>query len=161
MRKLALLTVLLAAPLFASSTAAAQAEPLTGVCSFPITVELSKGTGGKFHPIPTEHAQFVATFTGLFFNRITNVETGKSLEVNTSGPFLIIGDDSFIATGTILFFFGDPRFPVPTGDIPTPGLFLVSGPVLVNLNEEGSVVSTELLGGHIRPNNLCDVLAAQ
>jgi hypothetical protein len=156
MRKLALLTALLAAPLIASSGAAAQDEPITGVCSFPITVEESKTHGGKFHLLPTENAPFLASATGQIFVLITNVETGKSLEVNASGP-LFIREDSLIATGQTFVFFGDPQFPVPTGDIPV-GLFLVSGPLLVNLSEEGFVASTELLGGRIGPN-LCDVLA--
>jgi hypothetical protein len=128
-------------------------EPITNVCDFPITVETSRDKG-TFHELPgVANAPFLASVTGQLFVVITNLDTGKSIEVNVSGPAFLT-ENGAILSGASLFFFPSPPLEV-TGDIPV-GLILTAGPVLVTGDENS--VHTELLGGTIRAD-LCDALA--
>jgi hypothetical protein len=128
-------------------------EPIMNVCDFPITVETSRDKG-VFHELPgVASAPFLASVTGQLFVVITNLDTGKSIEVNVSGPAFLT-ENGAILSGASLFFFPSPPLEV-TGDIPV-GLILTAGPVLVTGDE--NTVHTELLGGTIRAD-LCDALA--
>jgi hypothetical protein len=131
----------------------AQGEPITNVCDFPITVEVSRESGG-FHELPgVANAPFLASLSGQFFVRITNVENGNEIEVNVSGPAFFYEDGSLL-TGASLFFFASPPLEV-SGDIPANGLFLTAGRVFVTGDE--NTVHTDLPGGRIR-EDLCDRL---
>jgi hypothetical protein len=128
-------------------------EPIINVCDFPITVEVSRESGG-FSELPGgAHAPFLSSVHGQFFVTITNLENGRSIEVNVSGPAFFTEDASLL-TGASLFFFASPPLEV-SGDIPANGLFLTAGPVLVTGDEDS--VHTELVGGTIR-EDLCDRL---
>jgi hypothetical protein len=151
MRKLAL--VLAGVFLLAMPSASQAQEPILNVCDFPITVETSRDKG-FFHELPgVANAPFLASITGQLFVVITNVETGRSIEVNVSGPAFLT-ENGAVLSGASLFFFPSPPLEV-TGDIPV-GLILTAGPVLVTGDE--NTVHTELLGGTIRAD-LCDALA--
>jgi hypothetical protein len=151
MRKLAL--VLAGVFLLAIPSASQAQEPILNVCDFPITVETSRDKG-IFRELPgVANAPFLATVTGQLFVVATNLENGKSLEVNVSGPAFLT-EEGAVLTGSSLFFFPSPPLEV-SGDIPV-GLILTAGPVLVTGDE--NTVHTELIGGRIRAD-LCDVLA--
>jgi hypothetical protein len=151
MLKLALILAALAA--FAVPQVSQAQEPITNVCDFPITVETSR-ENALFHELPGgANAPFLASATGQIFVVITNVESGKSIEVNVSGPGFFTENET-IVSGASLFFFPSPPLEV-TGDIPV-GLILTAGPVSVTGDED--TVHTELIGGTIRAD-LCDVLA--
>jgi hypothetical protein len=79
--------------------------------------------------------------------------TGKTTQVNVSGPAFFTEGGSLL-TGASLFVFASPPLEV-SGDIPANGLFLTGGPVFVTGDEDS--VHTELLGGTIR-EDLCDRL---
>jgi hypothetical protein len=150
MRKLALLLATIAALVLPQASFGQ--GPITGVCSFPFTIEQTRGQGDMTHSLPgMANAPFLASGTGQVFVVITNLDNGKSIEVNVSGPIFFTAN-GVVLTGASLFFFAPPL--VVTGDIPV-GLILTAGPVLVTGG--GGTVHTELLGGTIRAN-LCDVL---
>jgi hypothetical protein len=129
-------------------------EPITNVCDFPIIIETSRDKE-VFRELPgVANAPFLAAVTGQLFVVITNVDTGKSIEVNVSGPAFFT-EDGALLTGASLLFFPSPPLEV-SGDIPANGLFLTAGPVFITGDEDS--VHTELLGGTIRAD-LCDVLA--
>ena len=128
-------------------------EPITNVCDFPIIVETTRDKG-KFHELPgVANAPFLASVSGQLFVLITNLENGKTIQVNISGPAFLY-EDGALLTGASLFFFASPPLEV-SGDIPANGLFLTAGRVFVTGDE--NTVHTDLLGGTIR-EDLCDRL---
>lgn len=152
MLKFALVLAAVAA-LALPQTTPAQEEPITNVCDFPIIVETTRDKT-KFHELPGgADAPFLASVSGQLFVLITNVENGKTTEVNVSGP-VFLTEEGALLTGASLFFFASPPLEV-SGDIPANGLFLTAGPVFVTGDEDS--VHTELLGGTIR-EDLCDRL---
>jgi hypothetical protein len=151
MRRLALLLVLGGA-LAVAPTASSQGTTLTGVCSFPILFETTAAHGDMVHFLPTDQAPFVLAVTGQSFTTVTNLDNGKSITVNASGPLLQQPDGSLLFLGQTLF--GLNR---TVGDIPQ-GLFLTSGPALVTFDQSGRLADVQLLSGVIS-GNLCDAIA--
>ena len=151
MRKLAVL-IALGGALAVTPAASGQGTTLTGVCSFPISVETAAAHGDMGHSLPTDRAPFVAAFTGQFFVTLTNLDNGNSITVNASGPLLQQADGSLLFLGQTLFLFDRT-----IGDIPQ-GLFLTSGPALVTFDQTGTLTDVDLLSGVIS-GNLCDAIA--
>src|SRR5215211_6111821 len=105
MRKLALLLAVVF--LLAIPSASQAQEPILNVCDFPITVETSRDKE-IFRELPgVANAPFLATVTGQLFAVVTNLENGKSVEVNISGPAFLT-EESAVLTGSSLFFFPSP-----------------------------------------------------
>lgn len=150
MRKLAVLIALCGALAFVP---AASGQPITGICSFPISIETAAGHGDMVHFLPSDQAPFVLAVTGQSFQTLTNLDNGHSITVNASGPLHQQPDGSLLFLGRTLFGFNRV-----IGDIPQ-GLYLTSGPALVTFNQAGTMVANvDLLSGVIGAN-LCDAIA--
>jgi hypothetical protein len=112
------------------------------VCSFPVLVEA------------TANKEFVTFFddgrilvTGKLFVRLTNVETGKSLELNISGPVTITETEVIRGRGLLILF------PEDAGG---PGLLLTSGRVVLIRGEDGFLANATFKG---RTVDVCAALA--
>src|SRR6266487_4390599 len=75
----------LAASAVALAPGAGAVTGVTGVCSFPISLEQTRAQGDMGH-FPTSGPFTEGFFTGQFFVEITNDLNGNSIEVNASGP---------------------------------------------------------------------------
>jgi hypothetical protein len=154
MKKLAVLFTLvcgLAASAFVLTPAAGAS--ITGVCSFPISIDQ------VLHGNPTDASHFPTSgpftegfFTGQVFAKITNDLNGNSIEVNISGPGFNTVDGGFILSGVSLLLLRSNA----TGDVVGPGMFLTHGPVLLTFTDH---LNTELLSGGTVSGDLCGLIA--
>jgi hypothetical protein len=107
----ALLVVVLSAQVAAAKAPSREPviqDPVTfragDVCSF--AVHLENVRGGQTQ---TTYANGLVRFTGSLWTRVTNLETGKSITINSSGPATLTtnsdGTVTVKATGPTLFFF--------------------------------------------------------
>jgi hypothetical protein len=133
-------------------TPAAGATTVTGICSFPIDLEvtLHGNPTDSFH-LPPGGPFSEGIFTGQFFLTITNETNGNSIELNISGPGFNTLDGGQILSGVSLLFLRASA----TGDIVGPGMFLTHGPVLLTFTDH---LNSELLSGGSVSGNLCDLI---
>jgi hypothetical protein len=124
---------------------------VTGICSFPISIEQTRAQGDMGH-FPTGGQFTDGFFTGQFFVEITNDLNDNSIEVNASGPGFNLEDGSFLLSGTSILFLG----PFATGDITGPGIFITHGRVDATFVD--GHLNTEVLGGTVS-EDLCLLLA--
>jgi len=156
MKKLAVLFTLvcgLAASAFVLTPAAGAVTGITGVCSFPISIDQ------VLHGNPTDASHFPTSgpftqgfFTGQVFLTITNVLNGNLIEVNASGPGFNTVDGGFILSGVSLLLLRSSA----TGDVVGPGMFLTHGPVLLTFTDH---LNAELLSGGTVSGDLCGLIA--
>ena len=154
MKRLAVLLSLvfgLAASAVALAPGAGAVTGVTGVCSFPISLEQTRAQGDMGH-FPTSGPFTEGFFTGQFFVEITNDLNGNSIEVNASGPGFNLVDGTFVLSGVSILFLRANA----TGDIAGPGIFVSHGPVDATFT--GGHLNTEVLGGTVS-GNLCPLLA--
>jgi hypothetical protein len=124
--------------------------PAGVVCSFPVSIEV------------LENREKVTTFsdgrqlvTGTLKQRVTNLATGESLDLNTSGPATITpsADGSVLTISgrghSLLFFF--------SGEPGGPGLFLYIGHNVVTFDVVNDVVTSVRATG--RRIDICAALA--
>ena len=122
------------------------------LCSFPVEFHyLQWGRKAKIH----EHADgtVVTVETGVAKVRLTNLESGESLDLNISGPgkLEVKPDGSFVFTGNGPWLFSD----VPP-QLGLPPFFLTKGHFEVRADADGNFVSFERVG---RLVDLCAELA--
>jgi hypothetical protein len=129
----------------------ASAAPITGVCSFPISVEQTRAHGDRGH-FPAGGPYTDGFFTGQVFVRITNDLNGNSIELNISGPGFNLDDGTFVLSGVSLLFLRANA----TGDIAGPGMFLTNGPVRLTFIVDH--LNTEVVGGTVS-GDLCSQIA--
>lgn len=149
------LTVLVAAALLFlawTTTAASDGKPIRepvffedfvveNVCPFPVLIET------------TANKEFVTIFedrilvTGKLFTRLTNLETGESLELNISGPATISETEVLRGRGLLILF------PEDAGG---PGLVLTAGRVELIRGEDGFIAEMSTSG---RTVDVCAALA--
>ena len=129
----------------------ASAAPLTGICSFPITIDQTRAQGDTGH-FPTSGPYTDGFFTGQVFVKITNDLNGHSIELNISGPGFNLDDGTFVLSGVSLLLLRANA----TGDIAGPGMFITYGPV--DLTFIVDHLNTEVVGGSVS-GNLCPLLA--
>jgi hypothetical protein len=141
----------LAASAVALAPGAGAVTGVTGICSFPISLEQTRAHGDRGH-FPTAGPYTEGFFTGQFFLTITNDLNGNSIEVNASGPGFNLVDGTFRLSGTSIFFLG----PFATGDITGPGIFVSHGPVDSTFVD--GHLNTEVRGGTVS-GNLCPRIA--
>jgi len=156
MKKLAVLFTLvcgLAASAVVLTPAAGAAAGITGICSFPISIDQ------VLHGNPTDASHFPTSgpftqgfFTGQVFLTITNDLNGNSIKVNVSGPGFNTVDGGFILSGVSLLLLRSSA----TGDVVGPGMFLTHGPVLLTFTDH---LNAELLSGGTISGNLCGLIA--
>jgi hypothetical protein len=123
---------------------------LTGICSFPISIDQTRAQGDKGH-FPTSGPFTEGFFTGQVFVKITNDLNGKSIELNISGPGFNLVDGSFVLSGTSLLLLRSTA----TGDIAGPGMFITHGPVILSFTDH---LNVQVVGGTVS-GNLCSTLA--
>ena len=124
---------------------------LTGICSFPISIEQTRAQGDMGH-FPAGGPYGDGFFTGQAFVRITNDLNGHSTELNISGPGFNLEDGTFVLSGVSLLILRASA----TGDIAGPGLFLTRGPVRLTFVVDH--LNTEVVGGTVS-GNLCPQIA--
>lgn len=149
------LTVLVAAALLFlawTTTAASDGKPIRepvffedfvveNVCPFRVLIET------------TANKEFVTIFedrilvTGKLFTRLTNLETGESLELNISGPATISETEVLRGRGLLILF------PEDAGG---PGLVLTAGRVELIRGEDGFIAEMSTSG---RTVDICAALA--
>jgi hypothetical protein len=113
------------------------------VCPFPVLIET------------TANREFVTIFsdgrvqvTGQLFARVTNLESGESLDIHISGPALIAPEERIFGRGLFILF---PE------DVTGPGLILTAGRIDVIRGEDG-FIDDLVVRGHT--GDLCEALAA-
>jgi hypothetical protein len=131
-------------------------EPIVidGVCGFPVLAE------------PIVNQEFITTFTdeqgnvtrqiisGRLVTRLTNLDTGESVVVNTSGPGTILFEDDTVVLnghGTgLLFFFPEQLGP---GD---PGLIMIlKGSFTLTIAPDGTQTFSNVRGN---TTDVCQLL---
>ena len=141
----------LAASAVALAPGAGAVTGVTGICSFPISIEQTRAQGDRGH-FPTSGPFTQGFFTGQFFVKVTNDLNGNSTEVNASGPGFNLDDGTFVLSGVSILFLRAND----TGDIAGPGIFVTHGPVRTTFT--GGHLNTEVVGGSVS-GNLCPLLA--
>ena len=150
-------------PLFATAavTAAAAvpagAAPPQRVPSTPQTTDFEAGLFCSFAIRVTEttNKQTIKIFssgsalaTGAYKVTITNLDNGRSISLNASGPGRL---DTETAYGRSLFFLASPE------EAFGQGVFVTTGRQQIVRNAEGLIVAVN--GGGTRSGNLCDAIA--
>jgi hypothetical protein len=111
------------------------------VCPFPVLIET------------TANKEYVKIFedrimvNGKLFTRLTNLETGESLDLNISGPATISQTEVLRGRGLLILF------PEDAGG---PGLLLTTGRVELIRGEDGFIVGMSTSG---RTVDVCAALA--
>ena len=123
---------------------------MTGICSFPISIEQTRAQGDKGH-FPTSGPFTQGFFTGQVFLKFTNDLNGNSFEVNASGPGFNLEDGTFVLSGVSILLLRANA----TGDVAGPGIFLTHGPVRLTFTDH---LNAEVVGGSVS-GNLCPKLA--
>lgn len=108
------------------------------VCSFPVHLE-SIEDQGTITTFPDGHI----LVTGRFVVRVTDLLTGKSIDVNASGPFEL----RFQADGTTSFDTHGPfLWILSTQDVGGPGLVYTSGHVTAIADQDFFLVTFHVTG---------------
>jgi hypothetical protein len=140
----------LAASAVALAPRAGAATGVTGICSFPISIDATRVQGDRGH-FQTSGPFTEGFFTGQVFVKLTNDLNGNSIEVNASGPGFNLDDGTFVLSGVSLLFLEANA----TGDIAGPGIFVTHGPVRLTFTDH---LNAEVVGGSVS-GNLCPLLA--
>jgi hypothetical protein len=111
------------------------------VCPFPVLVE---ATANKEYVKVFEDRIMV---NGKLFTRLTNLETGESLDLNISGPATISETEVLRGRGLLILF------PEDAGG---PGLVLTAGRVELIRGEDGFIVGASTSGHTV---DVCAALA--
>ena len=120
------------------------------VCSFGLSFEVVEN-----NVVETFFADGRLQFTGHFVSRITNLTSGASIEVNTSGPGTLVLNEDGSASG---FARGNSIFILFAGlDVGGPALLHTNGRVDFTFAAEGGISSLET---HGNVTDLCEALAA-
>jgi len=132
--------------------AAAQSEPIVGVCPFPITHDFPF-VNAKTHEFFDKPTPFEVIETGAVTVVVTNLENGKSVRVHSNAPtFYSAGGGSsgyFRGQGTV--FFNSARGEIPQGAWLTAGNWFLTFDI-----ETGRVITAS--GGILR-RDICAELA--
>jgi hypothetical protein len=159
MRRFLPLVVLAAAAALVLPTAAGADKPvkepiefepfvLEGVCSFPAFVEADEKEKARIFP------DGVVSITGKFKARITNLDSGRSVELNVSGPTTLTPQPD----GTLVEILrGHAGIILFSTDVGGPAFLLTTGRVVIVYDEEGNVRSFEHHGG--TTTDICALLS--
>jgi len=165
MRKLALLLALIVVALaFASKVAAVPptiiqlpnpGEVVSEDCGFPVLIAFPR-FNGTTRTFTDQNGDFVKEVdTGVIIATLTNLDTGKRVTVNISGPFEFRlhsdGSETESLVGPYLFIFG------ALSDVVGSGIVYHTGLIRVELDTAGNVTSIKEQGHTV---NLCSQLAS-
>jgi hypothetical protein len=153
--------LLLALPAF-SQKPAIQFIPLTttvaptaGVCGFDILVTPQPGRPNAERLILFANSAIIA---GPQFVTLKNLSTGKTIDLNVSGPGVL----TFSGITTTLVFMGAGELifhPLPADVAAAAGLprvFLLHGQLVTTLDQQGNIISIQSVNGTIQ--DLCQLL---
>jgi hypothetical protein len=110
-------------------------------CSFPVLIEV---TANKEYVTLFDDGRIL--ITGKLFARVTNLDTGTSLDLNISGPVTVTDREVIRGRGLLILF---PQ------DVDGPGLLLTSGRVVLIRAEDGFIANATFKG---RTVDLCAAL---
>lgn len=148
--RIGVVVVAMALSVWSATPGLAQDAPITGVCSFPIAHDLTKDRT-RAHEFIGTNAPFEFMATGQYFVKVTNLVSGESVTVNSSGAFFLLTDErTVLLRGQVVTLFLSQH-----GDIPK-GVWLSSGSLRSTLDEDGHVLTTT--GGVLR-RDICAELA--
>jgi hypothetical protein len=116
---------------------------LPGICSFTVTRHVLVN-----RTILTTFSDGNQRYTGTFKQRLTNLDSGKHIDVTSSGPVLL----EYHADGSLTETDYGPQFERPPGQ-----LLLTSGRVVWEFDPAGNLVSYTQQSGTAR--DVCTVLA--
>jgi hypothetical protein len=142
--------VVAAAWLAGGATAQAQEEAIVGVCDFPITHEFTKVHGGTARDFEGTSAPFEFLVTGQYFLRVTNLDSGRSVELNSNAAGFYMKDGTQVFRGQVVSLFTSDR-----GDIPK-GVWVSSGSMRAVVDGEGRIVTVT---GGVQRRDICAELA--
>lgn len=108
-------------------------EQFSGVCSFTVARHVLVDNSTL-----TTYSDGDQRITGTFKQRLTNLTTGKVIDVNSSGPVLL----DYHADGSLTETDWGPQFSRPPGR-----LLLTTGPVVWEFDSGGGFVSFTQRGG--------------
>jgi hypothetical protein len=108
-------------------------EEFSGVCSFTVARQVLVNRS-----ILTTYSNGDQRITGTFKQRLTNLSTGKFIDVNSSGPILL----DYHADGSLTETDWGRQFERPPGQ-----LLLTTGPVVWEFDSAGNFVSFTQRGG--------------
>jgi hypothetical protein len=150
-RVLPLLVLVIGASVFASAASAAKPtrEPLpisdevfSGVCSFSVERRVLVNKS-----ILTTYSNGDQRITGTFKQRLTNLTTGKFIDLNSPGPVLL----DFHPDGSLTELDYGPQFARPPGQ-----LLVTTGKLIWEFDSAGNFVSFTQQGG--RAQDVCALL---
>lgn len=108
-------------------------ENFSGVCSFTVARQVLVNRS-----VLTTYSNGDQRITGTFKQRLTNLSTGKFMDVNSSGPILL----DYHADGSLTETDWGRQFERPPGQ-----LLLTTGPVVWEFDSAGTFVSFKQRGG--------------
>lgn len=117
-------------------------EEFSGVCSFTVARQVLVNRS-----VLTTYSDGDQRITGTFKQRLTNLTTGKFVDVNSSGPILL----DFHADGALTETDWGRQFVRPPGQ-----LLLTTGPVVWEFDSAGNFVSFTQRGGTTQ--DVCELL---
>jgi hypothetical protein len=130
-------------------------EVVSEDCGFPVLISLSR-FNVTTRTFTDQNGDFVKEVdTGVIVATLTNLDTGKTVTVNISGPFEFRmhsdGSATVSLVGPYLFFFG------ALSDVVGSGIVYHTGIVRVELDAAGNETSVEEQGSTV---NLCAQLTS-
>ncbi len=124
---------------------------LTGVCPFPVRVEVMANKE-KATTFTTKGGERTIV-TGTLRVRLTNLATGESRELNVSGPVFVTPHED--GSATVVLRGRSLIFSTPGSTI-APTLQLTSGPVVLEVDAKGAITQLDQRG---QAEDLCKALA--
>jgi len=124
-------------------------------CGFPVSIHYTFTNEYYTEFTPNPGRPFTGMITGPLHSTVTNLETGKSLYYNISGPVKVVphpdGSVTYIGTGPAGWPFGGQ----PESFSGLPGIFVIKGKCILEADAAGHILSISIVGGHVE-----DVCAA-
>lgn len=129
--------------------------PTQDVCGFDIAVTPQDGKPNGERLILFGHTAIIA---GPIFNSLTNLSTGKSLDVNVSGPGRLTFSETtttVVAAGPGVFW-SHPLSAELAAAAGLPRVFLLDGRIVFTVDEQRNTISIQSVTGTVQ--DVCQLL---
>ena len=126
--------------------------PAAAACGFDVLVTPQAGRPNKERLIQFNNTAIIA---GPLFVTLKNLSTGKTIDVNISGPIRL----SFSGTTTIVVSTGPSIQPFPASVLTAAGLPplpLIHGQIVFSVDDQGNVTSIQRVTGTVQ--DVCQLL---
>ncbi len=129
--------------------------PTENVCGFNILVTPEAGKPNGERLILFGNTAIIA---GPLFNTLTNLSTGKTVDVNVSGPGLLTfsGNTTTVVAMGPGVFWSHPLSPAVAAAAGLPRVFLLHGRIVFTVDEQGNVISIPSVTGTVE--DVCRLL---